>query len=339
MSFRTLASIAALAMFTAALLPAQRNNEAPKAKTSNLPRTPDGHPDFQGIWTNATLTPLERGVVVAITGERVGAPSVTTLNISDQDAAAYEKRIKDVGSFDRRDGGADSDVSRAYNNLFIDRGTELARVDGTKRTSLIIDPPDGKIPPLTEQARQKAATRTGGRYDSVEDRPLGERCITGFGSAVGPPMLPVGYNSNYQIVQTPGYVMIMSEMIHEVRTIHMDGRPHLTQDVRQWLGDSVGHWEGDTLVVETTNFTGKTRFRGADENLRVTERFKRVDANTILYRFTIDDPSAFTKPWTAEYPFVAAQGPIYEYACHEGNYALTDILAGARKTESEGQAK
>ena len=339
MSSPTLASIAALAILTPALLPAQSKTEAAKAKTWNMPRTPDGHPDLQGIWTNATLTPLERGVVIAITGERVGAPSVTTLNISDQDAAGYEKRIKDVGSFDRRDGGADSDVSRAYNNLFIDRGTELARVDGTKRTSLIIDPPDGKIPPLTEQARERAAARPLNRYDSVGDRPLGERCMTGFGSAVGPPMLPVGYNSNYQIVQTPGDLMIMSEMIHEVRTIHMDGRPHLAQNVRQWLGDSVGHWEGDTLVVETTNFTSKTRFRGADENLHVTERFKRVDANTILYRFTIDDPSAFTKPWTAEYPFLAATGPIFEYACHEGNYALTDILAGARKSDAEGKAK
>ena len=339
MSFRTLASIAGLAMAAAVLLPGQSRTETAKTKTWNPPRTADGHPDLQGIWTNATLTPLERGVVVAITGERVGAPSVSTLNISDQDAAAYEKRIKDVGSFDRRDGGADSDVSRAYNNLFIDRGTELARVDGAKRTSLIIDPADGKIPPLTEQAREKAGARPANRYDSVADRPLGERCITGFGSAVGPPMLPVGYNSNYQIVQTPGYVMILSEMIHEVRTIHMDGRPHLPQDIRQWLGDSVGHWEGDTLVVETTNFTGKTRFRGSDENLRVTERFKRVDANTILYRFTIDDPSAFTKPWTAEYPFIASAAPIFEYACHEGNYALSDILAGARKSEAEGTAK
>ena len=334
MSFRTLASIAALAMLAAAFLPAQSRTDA--AKTKSLPRTPDGHPDLQGIWTNATLTPLERGVVVAITGERVGAPSVSTLNISDQDAAAYEKRIKDVGSFDRRDGGADSDVSRAYNNLFIDRGTELARVDGSKRTSLIIDPADGKVPPLTEQARERAASRPPNRYDSVGDRPLGERCITGFGSAVGPPMLPVGYNSNYQIIQTPGSVMIMSEMIHEVRTIHMDGRPHLPQNIRQWLGDSVGHWEGDTLVVETTNFTGKTRFRGSDENLRVIEHFKRVDANTILYRFTIDDPSAFTKPWSAEYPFLASKEPIFEYACHEGNYALTDILAGARKSDAQG---
>jgi hypothetical protein len=339
MRFRILASLAAFTSLIMAPLPGQTSRAAAKTKTWTMPRTPDGHPDFQGIWTNATLTPLERGIVVAITGERVGAPPITTLNISDQDAAAYEKKIKDVGSFDRRDGGADSDVSRAYNNLFIDRGNELARVDGSKRTSLIIDPPDGKIPPLTPEARARAAARPVNRFDSVEDRPLGERCLTGFGSTVGPPMLPVGYNNNYQIVQTRGYVMILAEMIHEVRIIHMDGRSHLASSVRQWLGDSVGHWEGDTLVVETTNFTGKTRFRGSGESLRVIEHFTRVDAGTILYRFTIDDPSTFTKPWTAEYPFRATVGPIFEYACHEGNYAEADILGGARKSDAAAKVK
>lgn len=335
MSSRSLSSIAVLAAIIATPLAGQR--VAPKARTWTMPRTADGHPDMQGIWTNATLTPLERGVVTAITGERVGLPAISTLNVSDQDAAIIENRIKDVGSFDRRDGGADSDVSRAYNNLFIDRGTELARVDGSKRTSLIIDPPDGRIPPLTPEARQRAAARPVNRFDSVEDRPLGERCIVGFGSTGGPPMLPVGYNTNYQIVQTPGYVMILVEMIHEVRTIYMDGRPHLPPSVHQWLGHSVGHWEGDALVVETTNFTDKTRFRGSGENLRVTERFTRVDANTILYKFTVEDPSSFTKPWTAEYPFLATPGPIFEYACHEGNYALTDILGGARKIEAQAK--
>jgi hypothetical protein len=335
MSSRSLSSIAVLAAIIATPLAGQR--VAPKARTWTMPRTADGHPDMQGIWTNATLTPLERGVVTAITGERVGLPAISTLNVSDQDAAIIENRIKDVGSFDRRDGGADSDVSRAYNNLFIDRGTELARVDGSKRTSLIIDPPDGRIPPLTPEARQRAAARPVNRFDSVEDRPLGERCIVGFGSTGGPPMLPVGYNNNYQIVQTPGYVMILVEMIHEVRTIYMDGRPHLPPSVHQWLGHSVGHWEGDALVVETTNFTDKTRFRGSGENLRVTERFTRVDANTILYKFTVEDPSSFTKPWTAEYPFLATPGPIFEYACHEGNYALTDILGGARKIEAQAK--
>jgi hypothetical protein len=151
-------------------------------------------------------------------------------------------------------------------------------------------------------------------------------------------MLPGPYNNLYQIYQTPGHVMILSEMIHEVRVIPVDGRPHLPPDIRKWMGDSVGHWEGDTLVVDTTNFTDKTRFRGSSENLHLIERFRRLDANTIDYKFTVDDPSAFTKPWTAELPFNAASGPIYEYACHEGNYALADILAGARAEEKKTNA-
>ena len=148
-------------------------------------------------------------------------------------------------------------------------------------------------------------------------------------------MLPVLYNNNYQIVQSAGTIMILVEMVHDVRLIHMDGRPHLPSNIRQWLGDSIGHWEGDTLVVDTTNFTDKTRFRGSGENLHVVERFTRVDDKTILYKVTLDDPTSFTKPWTAEYPFLATAGPIYEYACHEGNYAMVDILGGARATEKE----
>jgi hypothetical protein len=307
-------------------------------QTRTPQRTPDGQPDLQGTWTNATLTPLERGVVMAITGERIGLPGTISLTVSDKEAVEFEKRIQDGGSFDRRDGNPDADVSRAYNNLFVDRGTELARVDGSKRTSLIIDPPDGRVPPLTPEAQRKAGARAGGRFDSAQDRPLGERCIIGFGSAGGPPMLPVGYNSNYQIVQTPGYVMILVEMVHDVRIIRLGGT-HAPANVREWLGDSIGHWEGDTLVVETTNFTNKTRFRGSSENLRVTERFRRIDGNTLLYRATMEDPTSFTKPWTVEYPFVATPNPTYEYACHEGNYAMFDILAGARKADAEAKQK
>ena len=270
-----------------------------------------------------------------ITGKQTKLPPASGLTVSDQEAAAIEKAIQDGTSFDVRDKSADADVSRAYNNLFVDRGNALARVDGRKRTSLIIDPPDGRIPPLTPEARTRANARPANRFDSAQDRPLGERCIIGFGSTGGPPMLPVGYNNNYQIIQTPGRVMILVEMIHDVRVIYTDGRPHLPQSVRLLLGDSIGHWEGDTLVVETTNFTDQTRFRGSSENLKVIEHFKRIDAKTILYRFTVEDPSTFTKPWTAEYPFLASAGPIFEYACHEGNYAMTDILGGARKVEAE----
>ena len=299
-----------------------------------IPRTADDHPNLEGIWTNATITPLERPA------EFAGKATV-----SDAEARAYEKKDlatntldSDVASnFNRATGGPGVG---AYNNLFVDRGSELARVDGVKRTSLIVDPPDGKIPPLTEDARRRNAGRMTvfSRFESVKDRPLSERCIIGFGSTSGPPMLPVLYNNNYQIVQTPKAVMIMVEMVHDIRVIRMNGT-HLPKDVRLLLGDSIGQWQGDTLVVDTTNFTGQTRFRGSSENLHVIERFRRVDANTILYRATIDDPSTFARQWTLEYPFRATAGPIYEYACHEGNYAMPDILGGARKLESEAGKK
>jgi hypothetical protein len=299
----------------------------------SIPRTPDGHPDLQGIWTNATLTPLER------TAEFAGKATLT-----DAEAKAFEKKDTEANTLD---GSVENDFNKrtggpgvgAYNNLFVDRGSELARVDGVKRTSLIIDPPDGKIP-LTAAARE----RTGGglarnnRFDSVKDRPLSERCIIGFGSTAGPPMLPVLYNNNYQIVQTPDAVMILVEMVHDARIVRLNGT-HPSSDIRLLFGDSIGHWEGDTLVVDTTNFTDKTRFRGSSGNLHVVERFRRTEANTILYRATIDDSSAFEKPWTLEYPFIATAGPVYEYACHEGNYAMPDILGGARRMESEPEKK
>ena len=299
-----------------------------KTKASTLPRTADGHPDLQGIWTNTTITPLERSTDLA--GKSV---------LTETEAAAYEKQILDRVNFDRRDGGPGVDVTRAYNNLFMDRGTQLATIDGKKRTSIIVDPPDGRIPPLTPEGTKRvdAQTKSLEVYDSYRNRPLAERCVIGQASTGGPPMLPGPYNNNYQIVQTPEYLMILVEQIHDVRIIRLDGRPHLPGNVRQWMGDSLGHWEGDTLVVDTTNLTDKTGFRGSTENLHVIERFARVDANTILYRFTIDDPSTFTRQWTGEYPFLAAAGPIYEYACHEGNYAMGDILRGARLQEKAPQ--
>jgi hypothetical protein len=293
-----------------------------------LPRVRDGHPDLQGIWTNATLTPMERPAAFA-----------GKLTVSDAEAAKYEKAQDDElkagdgkseGEFHRRAGSGDTG---GYNALFIDRGSELARVDGVKRTSLIIDPPDGRVPPLTPEARTRLASmRRGGGTGSAQDRPLSERCLMSFGSSSGPPMLPVLYNNNYQIVQTPDTVMILVEMIHDARIIRMNGT-HKPDNVRQWLGDSIGHWEGDTLVVDTANFNDQVVFRGSSKNLHVIERFTRVDAKTLLYKATIDDPTTFTKSWTLEYPFVADRGPIFEYACHEGNYALVDILEGARKQE------
>jgi hypothetical protein len=362
---------ASLASVLAAILIAPLGAQTPAAAakssgTASIPKTADGHPDFQGIWTNATITPMER--LPEFAGK---------LALSDSEAAVFEKRQADNFTLDRRDGSPEADRSRAYNNLFVDRGSELARVDGLKRSSLIIDPPDGKIPAFTPEGRKRIAAlrlrggdegggggggqdlfpdRTGananaavttrpaganagmdGKYDSVKDRPLAERCILGFGSTSGPPMMPVLYNNTYQIVQTPDAIIIAVEMVHDRRVIHMDGRLHLPADVRQWLGDSIGHWEGDTLVVETTNFTEKTTFRGSDQNLKVIERFRRVDAGTILYRVTIDDGTVFTKPWTMEYPFLATAGPVFEYACHEGNYAMPDILGGARRLEKLGE--
>jgi len=346
MSYRFLASKGALAAGALAAiitvpLAAQVPGAAPaskvaKAKSGIVPRTADGHPDLQGIWTNATLTPLQRP------DEFAGKATV-----SDAEAAVYEKHDLTTNDIDnpeapllaRAGSGSGPTAVGGYNNLFIDRGSELARVDGVKRTSLIIDPPNGKMPMRADRIRpQRPPGDAAITVDDVKLRPLSERCIVGFGSTSGPPMMPVLYNNNYQIVQTPDAIMILVEMVHDVRIIRMNGT-HKPENVTAWLGDSIGHWEGDTLVVETTNFHEGNRFGGGSAKMRVTERFQRVDAATILYRATIDDPTVYTQPWTIEYPFVATPGPIYEYACHEGNYAITDILGGARKIEEESGKK
>ena len=319
----------ALASLTAIQIQTAQGQTAPKKLA--VPRTADGKPDLQGIWTNATLTPLERPAAVA------GKATLT-----DAEAAVWEKNSVDV--LKKYDGKAENPFADAagsggtggYNALFIDQGSELARVDGVKRTSLVIDPPNGKVPPITTEARARnaALARGSGGFDSARDRPLGERCLMSFGSSAGPPMVPVLYNNNYEIVQTHDHVVILTEMVHDARIIRMNAK-HAPTSVRQWMGDSIGKWDGDTLVVDTTNFTNQTRFRGSGENLHVVERFTRVDQNTILYRATIEESATFPSPWTIEYPFVATKGPIYEYACHEGNYSMADILGGARKAEQE----
>src|SRR5277367_3329590 len=298
-----------------------------QAKNWTVPRAADGHPDLQGVWTNATITRMER--LPEFNGK---------LDLSEEEAAKFEKKDHDEGQEKPGQEGVTlggikfSGANAGYNALFIDRGNELARVDGKKRSSLIIDPPDGKVPERVTSAKKRPAFDFG-NFDSVKGRPASERCLIGFGSTSGPPMMPVLYNNNYQIVQTPDAIMILVEMIHDVRVIRMHGT-HAPPEVRQWLGDSIGHWEGDTLVVDTTNFSDKNRFRGSGANLHVIERFQRVDPNTILYRVTLDDPTTWTKPWTMEYPFTATKGPVYEYACHEGNYAMEDILGGARRMEA-----
>jgi hypothetical protein len=327
MNCRLMVWSAALAAMLVAPLAAQTS----QSKSAAIPRVSDGHPDLQGVWTNATITPMERPAAYA-----------SKLTLTDAEAKQFEKdAAKELADVDGKSespllAAAGSNGTGGYNILFIDRGSELARVDGVKRTSLIIDPPDGKMPPRTKESQKRMAAimRSYMVYDGVKDRPASERCLIGFGSTSGPPMMPVLYNNNYQIVQTKDAVMILVEMVHDVRVIRINGT-HAPSGVRQWLGDSIGHWEGDTLVVDTTNFNDQTLFNGASPDLHVIERFKRVDASTILYRVTIDDPATFTKPWTMEYPFVAARGPVYEYACHEGNYAMTDILGGARKADAE----
>jgi hypothetical protein len=326
--------IAAITAASVFAQPPAAKPAAPKAKSSAIPRAPDGHPDLQGVWTNATVTPLARPAIFK-----------DQATISDAAAKEYEKKDKQV--LDSQDGASDGPLIAAagssgvggYNVLFIDRGTQLARVDGQVRTSLIIDPPDGKMPAMVPRQNRprggggEGESYAGMSYDNVKSRPLSERCLIGFGSTSGPPMLPVLYNNNYQIVQTPDAVMILVEMVHDVRVIRMNAQ-HESPALAKWLGDSIGHWEGDTLVVETINVRPENRFRGASDKFKVTERFQRVDASTILYRATIDDPGAYVKPWTIEYPFVATEGPVYEYACHEGNYAMQDILGGARKMEA-----
>ena len=281
-------------------------------------------PDLQGIWTNATVTPLERPK--QFEGKEF---------ITKADAAEFEKQAVYDANGDRRDGGAEADVGRAYNEFWRDRG----KVVSTMRSSLITDPADGKVPPLLPEAQKRnadlaaARRKLGGPADGPENRSLQERCL--LTPQAGPPMLPANYNSNYQIVQTPDYVVILVEMIHDARIIPLDGRPHVPQNVRQLMGDSRGHWEGNTLVVETTNFTDKTSFRGASDKVRMIERFTRTDANTLLYQFTIDDETTWTKSWSGEIPMKKVNAPLYEYACHEGNYGMAGVLAGARAEEKQ----
>jgi hypothetical protein len=292
--------------------------------SAQSPRTADGKPDLQGVWTNATVTPLERP-------PELGNQQFFT----KEQAALYAKKVVETTNSDRRDGGAEVDVGRAYNNFWRESGTKVVP---TLRTSLIVDPADGRIPALTPDAQRIAAAKAEARRlhpaDGPEDRSLQERCI--LWPAAGPPMMPVGYNSNYQIVQGKGYVAVIAEMIHDVRVIPTDGSPHLPSNVRQWLGDPRGHWEGNTLVVDSTNFTDKTNFRGSSEKLHLIERFTRTGPESMMYEFTVDDPASFTKPWTAQVPMTRSAGPVLEYACNEGNYAMQGILAGARAEEKAG---
>ena len=293
----------------------------PSGAFAQTPRTPWGHPDLQGIWSTATITPFERPTDVA------GKEFLTA-----QEAADFERKALEANDRDRRGGSAEADVAGAYNEFWFDRGTKVVP---TRRTSLVIDPPDGRIPPTTADARTRLsgeaeARKARGPADNPEDFSLWVRCIV---RGVPTVMLPQGYNGNYQIYQTPAYVVIVAEMIHEARIIPLDGRPHLAPTVRQWMGDSVGRWDGDTLIVETTNFSDKAAYRGTTANLRLVERFTRTAPDVLQYRVTIDDPATFTRPWTVELPVTPTEGKIYEYSCHEANYSLEGMLRGARAQE------
>ena len=310
MSHRYLAAVCTV-IAVVALIPVAASGQG----TSTPPHTPWGDPDLQGTWTNATTTPLERPDDLA------GQERLT----DEERIAGDEERVRNS------DQPPPPGRTGAYNSFWLERGTL------STRTSLIVDPADGKLPRLMPKEATRRAEYTGARDrdpDGPEDRSLYERCISrGLPGA----MMPGFYNHNYQILQTPGYVVILVEMIHDARIIPLDGRSHAGRQLHQWLGDSRGQWEGETLVVETTNFTsvdGRSRtVFGASETTHLVERFTRVDEHTIDYEFTVTDPTEYARPWTAAIPMTNLGGELFEYACHEGNYGLENILAGARATE------
>ena len=335
---------------------------------TDIPRRPDGRPDLSGTYDTATLTPLRRpakyGDQLVLTEEEAAA-------IQAGEAAAlasifnYDPAVN-TGVSDPNRGappvGGDGSTGAAggvggYNTFYFDRGSAAFQIDGQWRTSIITDPPDGRQPPVTPEARAQRASRAGffrentgtawwvendlnapGPYDNPEMRPLSERCLMGFGSTAGPPMLPVLYNNHKRIVQTNDTVVILVEMVHDARVVRMN-QEHDPPEIRSWLGDSVGHWEGDTLVVDTTNFRDEPSLGRASRNLHVVERFTRVDADTLVYQFTVDDPTVWTAPWSGEYIWPASENKVYEYACHEANYSFGGILRGARVLEADARSE
>jgi hypothetical protein len=306
-------------VYLLAQAPAASGTNAPAA--SSLPRTPDGKPDLQGYWTNATYTPFERP-----------AELKDKEFFTAEEAAAWAKR------------GRDRLLNQPADAVHYDDAIWMSEKQPkgvtTLRTSIIVDPPNGRMPPMNAEGRTRAEQRAEarkqmGQFDSAQSRGLSERCI--YWALEGPPLLPTGYNSNLQIVQSPGEAVIIPEMMPVARIIPVDGRPRVGPAIRYLRGDSRGRWDGDTLVVETTNFTDKTAWRGSSETLKVTERFTMVDRDTIRYQFTVEDPATWDVAWTGEYPMHRSDEPIYEYACHEGNYGIANILRAARVAEINGQ--
>ena len=372
----TLAVVVRLALTMTLTMPLVASTAQAQPGQDPIPRTSDGRPNLSGTYDTATLTPLQRP-------ERFG----DRLTLTDEEAATVEAdstalrtlfNVAPSGS-DERSGNfeiAPSDPNReappaggdgsggaagnvgGYNTFWIDRGTGVFQIDGARRTSIITDPVNGRRPPMTEQARERAAARRGlfrentgtaywliengpdapGPYDDPEIRPLAERCLLGFGSVGGPPMLPVLYNNLKKIVQTEDHVMILAEMVHDARIVRMN-QEHAPAAIRSWLGDSVGRWDGDTLVVDTTNFNDTPALGGATRNLHVVERFTRIDADALLYSFTVDDPTIWSAPWSGEYVWPASDTRVYEYACHEANYSFQGILGGARILEADARGE
>ena len=315
----------------------------------------NGHPDLSGMYDIATLTPLTRPAKL---GDRLSLTDEEAKALAQAEAAEMAKnnqqsdpnRAAPPAGGDGSEGPAGN--VGGYNTLWVDRGVGAFKIDGKWRTSIVTEPKNGRLPAMTPEAGKRAMERgklnrpnrgdawwvkegvTPGPYDDPELRPTAERCLLAFGASAGPPALPVMYNNLKQIVQTKDHVMILNEMNHDARDVRMNSK-HEPPVLRKWLGDSIGSWEGDTLVVDTTNFTDQPALFGATRNLHVVERFSRIDEKTLLYRFTVEDPTIWTKPWTGEFVWPATDARIYEYACHEGNYSFANILKGARRLEEE----
>jgi len=304
----------------------------PAAAQTSAPRTAWGQPDLQGVWDFRTITPLQRPEDLAdrefLTTEEAASLDQAAV---DRDISLWERAARRTELGGNVDRGADG-APGSYNNFWLDRGLKTV---GTRRTSLIVYPPNGRMPALTSSGRRRADERADHRRehpaDSWVDRSAYDRCIQGFNA--GPPMMPGAYNNNMQLFQTPNHVALMTEMVNTVRIVPLDGASRLTQDVRQWSGASRGYWEGETLVIETRNFDDKRGWRGTTESMRLVERLTRVDADTLLYEFTVTDPETWASSWTASVPMLLNPEPMFEYACHEGNYSMPGILAGMRADE------
>jgi hypothetical protein len=361
MRIASIVSVAALAIAVPALAQAPSSADMPKAKVKagyKVPRAADGHPQIEGIWSNATTTRLERpasfGDRLVMTPQELASTEEATAErnarqnkVTDQKTIANWKTdaLKPDNTDECRSGSRGT--ACGYNAGWTDPGDLVMRVGGQPRTSMITFPANGRIPPRIAGAPRPAriveSSESGpdrtrpGQNDNPEGRSLGERCIMSFGISSGPVMTPQLYNNTYEFVQTKDTVAIWVEMVHDVRLVHI-GAKHRADGVTPWMGDSIGWWDGDTLVVETVNFNPKQNLRGGDKNLKVTERFTRVAPDRLHYAFKVEDPTVWAQPWGGEYEFSSAPG-IYEYACHEGNYGLEDILAGAREEDRQAAAK